>query len=216
MQTLVLGIVERDTLQRHAGYLQQVVGGVGFGDAASQERCSCLGIVPVDARFSLEAGTELAVESVLICPDPGVVTGIGSQHPRELFDPIAQQVVRVLNRRPTQYAAGVQHDPELATARTIYRIVVRDELSEALATAFEVMEMEANCGLTILTREVKEQPHHHGILDRMRALGLESVTGEPNATAEAVTDDRSGGAKTTGVFWVLRSCKHQPATAMLQ
>jgi hypothetical protein len=67
---------------------------------------------------------------------------------------------------------------------TVYRIVVRDELSERFAVAFEGMKMETKCGQTILTGEVVDQPQLHGILDRISSLGLklvsvESVPGEP-------------------------------------
>jgi hypothetical protein len=62
------------------------------------------------------------------------------------------------------------------STRTHYRIVVREELSEGLAaTAFEGMEMETRGGQTILTGEV-DQPHLHGILDRIGALGLKLVS----------------------------------------
>ena len=65
---------------------------------------------------------------------------------------------------------------------TVYRIVVRDELSESLATAFE--EMEPKAGQTILTGEVVDQSYLHGILTRISSLGLklvsvESMPGEP-------------------------------------
>ena len=71
--------------------------------------------------------------------------------------------------------------------RTFYRIVVRGELSERYAVAFEGMEMEAKNGRTILMGEVKDQPHLHGILDRVNGLGLmlvsvESVPGEPQGS----------------------------------
>jgi hypothetical protein len=56
--------------------------------------------------------------------------------------------------------------------KTVYRIVVRGELSERYAMAFEGMEMEIGEGLTVLTGEVKDQSHLHGILDRIGALGL--------------------------------------------
>ena len=66
---------------------------------------------------------------------------------------------------------------------TVYRIVVRGEISERYATAFEGMEMEAESGHTILTGEIVDDSHLHGILDRIIALGLklvsvESVSGE--------------------------------------
>ena len=54
-----------------------------------------------------------------------------------------------------------------------YRIVVRSELSERYAAAFEEMEMETNSGLTVLTGKIIDQPHLYGILDRLSGLGLE-------------------------------------------
>jgi hypothetical protein len=56
---------------------------------------------------------------------------------------------------------------------TVYRIVVRSELSDRYAVAFEGMEMETKNGDTILTGEVIDQPHLHGILDRINGLGLQ-------------------------------------------
>ena len=55
---------------------------------------------------------------------------------------------------------------------TVYRIVVRSELSDRYASAFEGMQMEAKNGRTILTGEVKDQPHLFGILERLNGLGL--------------------------------------------
>jgi hypothetical protein len=62
--------------------------------------------------------------------------------------------------------------------RTVYRIVVRDELSERYAAAFEGLDMETKYGRTVITGEVKDQPHLHGILDRIGALGLKLVSVE--------------------------------------
>ena len=61
-------------------------------------------------------------------------------------------------------------------AGKVYRIVVRSELSERYAAAFEGMEMETKSGLTVLTGEVVDQVHLHGILDRIGGLGLEIVS----------------------------------------
>ena len=61
---------------------------------------------------------------------------------------------------------------------TVYRIVVRDEIGERFALAFEGMEMETKCGQTILTGEVVDQPQLHGILDRIGGLGLKLVSVE--------------------------------------
>ena len=41
------------------------------------------------------------------------------------------------------------------------------------ASDFESMEMETKNGQTILSGEVKDQPHLFGILDRLNSLGLE-------------------------------------------
>jgi hypothetical protein len=62
----------------------------------------------------------------------------------------------------------------------IYRIVVREEIGERFALAFEEMEMgmEARGGHTILKGKVVDQAHLHGILDRIGALGLELLSVE--------------------------------------
>jgi hypothetical protein len=60
--------------------------------------------------------------------------------------------------------------------RTIYRIVVRSELSDRYAVAFEGMEMETKNGDTILTGEIIDQPHLYGILDRINGLGLKLLS----------------------------------------
>jgi osmotically-inducible protein OsmY len=50
---------------------------------------------------------------------------------------------------------------------TLYRIVVRSELTDRYASAFEGMQMETKNGQTILTGEVKDQPHLFGILQHV-------------------------------------------------
>jgi hypothetical protein len=62
--------------------------------------------------------------------------------------------------------------------RKVYRIVVGRELSARYAAAFEGMEMETGGGHTILTGELIDQPHLHGILDRISSLGLELLSVE--------------------------------------
>jgi hypothetical protein len=57
-----------------------------------------------------------------------------------------------------------------------YRIVVRGELTERLAGAFEGMEMEAESGQTFITGQVVDQSHLHGILNRISGLGLPLVS----------------------------------------
>ena len=58
-------------------------------------------------------------------------------------------------------------------AGKVYRIVVRSELSERYAAAFEGMEMKADAGLTVFTGKIVDQPHLYGILERLSGLGLE-------------------------------------------
>ena len=60
----------------------------------------------------------------------------------------------------------------------VYRVVVRSELGDRYASAFEGMRMETEDGQTILTGEVKDQPHLYGILHRLNGLGLELLSVE--------------------------------------
>jgi hypothetical protein len=60
--------------------------------------------------------------------------------------------------------------------KTLYRIVARSELSDRYAVAFDGMHMETRDGQTILTGEIKDQPHLFGILDRINGLGLELLS----------------------------------------
>jgi hypothetical protein len=64
----------------------------------------------------------------------------------------------------------------------VYRIVVRSELSDTYAVAFEGMEMETKNGDTVLTGKIIDQPQLYGILERINGLGLEllSVEALPN------------------------------------
>ena len=59
---------------------------------------------------------------------------------------------------------------------TVYRIIVRSELGDRYAVAFEGMEMETKSGNTVLTGKIIDQPHLYGILDRLSGLGLELLS----------------------------------------
>jgi hypothetical protein len=76
--------------------------------------------------------------------------------------------------------------------RMLYRIVVRSELSDTYAVAFEGMEMETKGGVTILTGKIIDQPHLYGIVDRINGLGLEllSVEAMPNDAHRSVREKR--------------------------
>jgi hypothetical protein len=58
----------------------------------------------------------------------------------------------------------------------VYRMVVRSELTDTYAVAFEGMKIETKDGETILTGEIIDQPHLFGILDRINGLGLELLS----------------------------------------
>jgi hypothetical protein len=60
----------------------------------------------------------------------------------------------------------------------VYRVAVRSEPSDRYASAFEGMRMETGEGQTILSGEVKDQPHLFGILQRLNGLGLELLSVE--------------------------------------
>ena len=61
---------------------------------------------------------------------------------------------------------------------TVSRIVVRSELNDRYAVAFEGMEMKTKDGDTVLTGEIIDQPHLHGILARINGLGLRLMSVE--------------------------------------
>jgi hypothetical protein len=63
--------------------------------------------------------------------------------------------------------------------RKAYRIVVGAELGERFAPAFEGMDVGIADGRTIITGEVVDQSHLHGILGRIHALGLELISVQP-------------------------------------
>ena len=76
--------------------------------------------------------------------------------------------------------------------RKLYRIVVRSELGDRYAPAFEGMRMESKDGRTILSGEVKDQPHLFGVLERINALGLELLRVEalPEDARTSIERDR--------------------------
>jgi hypothetical protein len=69
----------------------------------------------------------------------------------------------------------------------VYRIVVRSELSDAYAVAFEGMEMQAKGGYTVLEGKIIDQPQLYGILARVNGLGLELLS------VEALPEDAHPG-----------------------
>jgi outer membrane PBP1 activator LpoA protein len=71
------------------------------------------------------------------------------------------------------------HDQERRThkgTKAIYCIVVRGEIGERFALAFEGMRVETQGGQTVLTGEGIDQSQLHGILNRISTLGLNLVS----------------------------------------
>jgi hypothetical protein len=64
---------------------------------------------------------------------------------------------------------------------TVYRICVRGQLSQRLATAFDGMSLEPGVAHTSLVGEVLDQSQLFGLLDRVRDLGLELVCVQPRS-----------------------------------
>jgi hypothetical protein len=75
---------------------------------------------------------------------------------------------------------------------TSYQIVVRGELSQRFSTAFDGMALEARDGHTTITGPVVDQAHLHGLLDRVRDLGLELVSVSPTHPPASATGTEDG------------------------
>jgi hypothetical protein len=63
-----------------------------------------------------------------------------------------------------------------AAIPTCYELVVRGRLSERLASAFDGLTVESAEGQTVLSGRFLDQSQLHGVLDRLRALGIELVS----------------------------------------
>jgi hypothetical protein len=68
---------------------------------------------------------------------------------------------------------------EHSTQPRRYRIVVRGRLGERLAAAFEHLELESRAGHSSLTGTFADQAQLHGLLDRIRDLGIQLVSVNP-------------------------------------
>ena len=68
---------------------------------------------------------------------------------------------------------------EQSTQPRRYRVVVRGRLGESLATAFEQLEFESRAGESSLTGTFADQAALHGLLDRLRDLGIQLVSVNP-------------------------------------
>ena len=96
---------------------------------------------------------------------------------------------------PLAETGGVKthHRSRGATRPTHYRIVVRGELSQRYAVAFEEMTLVAGDGQTAIVGPVVDQAHVHGVLDRIRDHGLELFSVNGTAQPQPATTDRTKG-----------------------
>jgi hypothetical protein len=70
---------------------------------------------------------------------------------------------------------------------TIYRICIRGRLTERLGSALEGMRLETRATETEFTGEIRDQSQLYGLLDRVRDLGLELVSVQPQPAADPTT-----------------------------
>jgi hypothetical protein len=78
---------------------------------------------------------------------------------------------------------------------TIYQICVQGRLTERLASALEGMTLHGGPVNTIFTGEVKDQSQLYGLLDRLRDLGLELISVQPETAADRAThENRTEGS----------------------
>jgi hypothetical protein len=60
-----------------------------------------------------------------------------------------------------------------------YELVLRGELGDRFEPLFEGMHFARRPGRTVLTGEVLDQSHLHGLIERIAELGLELVSVNP-------------------------------------
>jgi hypothetical protein len=69
----------------------------------------------------------------------------------------------------------------------MYRICIRGRLTERLGSALEGMRLEAGATETEFTGEIRDQSQLYGLLDRVRDLGLELISVQPQPAADLTT-----------------------------
>lgn len=60
-----------------------------------------------------------------------------------------------------------------------YEFVLRGEIGDRFALLFEGLRLERRPGLTVLTGDVLDQAHLHGVIERIGELGFELVSVNP-------------------------------------
>jgi hypothetical protein len=72
---------------------------------------------------------------------------------------------------------------------TMYWIGIRGRVTERLGSAFEGMRVEVGFADSVFTGEIRDQSQSYGLFDRVRDLGLELVSVEPEPAADPPADD---------------------------
>jgi hypothetical protein len=79
--------------------------------------------------------------------------------------------------RPTRHAGRVSSSTDAEHSSRVYEILVRGELSDALAATLGAKSFEPQRGKTVIVVEILDQAHLHGILESLRdqAIDIERV-----------------------------------------
>ena len=72
---------------------------------------------------------------------------------------------------------------------TMYQISIRGRVTERLGSALEGMRLESGATETVFIGEIRDQSQLYGLLGRVRDLGLELVSVEPQPAADPTKDD---------------------------
>ncbi len=71
----------------------------------------------------------------------------------------------------------------------MYQICVQGRLTERLAAALDGMTLHGGAVNTVFTGEIRDQSQLFGLLDRVRDLGLELISVQPETVAGRATDE---------------------------
>jgi hypothetical protein len=73
---------------------------------------------------------------------------------------------------------------------TMYQICIRGRVTERLGSALEGMRLESGATETAFIGRIRDQSQLYGLLDRVRDLGLELVSVQPQPAADPPIDDK--------------------------
>jgi hypothetical protein len=85
---------------------------------------------------------------------------------------------------PLSVDAGHQMGSGGKVQPTMYQICIRGRVTERLGSALEGMRLEPGVTETAFVGEIRDQSQLYGLLDRVRDLGLELVSVQPQPAVE--------------------------------